>query len=275
MYATGDDQYGGMEQPRRRSFLSPTLIIALVLAAISFFKYCMHSEVNPLTGEKQFISMTKEQEVQLGLHSAPQMAQEFGGLSQDAQASALVKQIGQKVVESSSAKGQGYTFDFHLLADQQTVNAFALPGGQVFITEGLLGRLQTEDQLAGVLGHEVGHVVARHSADRMAKEELTQGLTSAAVVATGDYNTAQMAQVIGNMINMKYGREQELQSDDLGVRFMMESGYKPEELIGVMEILKQATGGQRQPEFSSTHPDPENRKEQIKAAIEKYRNQQQ
>ncbi|GAB1397234.1 hypothetical protein MASR1M65_20130 [Saprospiraceae bacterium] len=91
------------------------------------------------------------------------------------------------------------------------------------------------------------------------------------MVATGSQSTAQMAQMIGNMINMKYGRGQELQSDDLGVRFMLEAGYEPEGLLGVMKILEQSSGGQRVPEFQSTHPSPENRMGRIKEAMQKYR----
>lgn len=210
----------------------------------------------------------------MGLQSMPQMAQEFGGFSQNKEATDLVQRVGARIVASSTAKETPYQYKFHLLADRQTINAFALPGGQVFITEALLGRLETEDQLAGVLGHEVGHVVARHSAERLAQMELAQGLTGAITMATYDPsnpNSGYLANMIANMVTMKYGRDQELQSDDLGVRFMMESGYNPEDLIGVMEILKQASGPNRTPEFQSTHPDPENRAQKIKEAIEKYR----
>ncbi|MFT4663122.1 MAG: putative Zn-dependent protease [Polaribacter sp.] len=101
---------------------------------------------------------------------------------------------------------------------------------------------------------------------------MTKDLTGAAVIATGDYNTAQAAAMISNLVSMKFGRDQELQSDDLGVRFMIEAAYDPREMIGVMKILKAAAeDGKRQPEFFSTHPDPENRQEKILESIEKYR----
>jgi predicted Zn-dependent protease len=224
--------------------------------------------------------MSPEQEIAMGLESAPQMAREMGGLSRNQQATAIVKQIGQKIVQTSAASRTPYKYDFHLLADPQTVNAFALPGGQVFITEGLLFRLTedgktlSEDMLAGVLGHEVGHVVARHSAERLAQMELAQGLTGAVTMATYDPsnpNSGYIAQSVANMLQLKYGRDQELQSDYLGVRFMLEAGYEPEYLVQVMEILKQSSGPNRTPEFQSTHPDPENRKEAILAAIQEWR----
>lgn len=254
----------------RRRNVGGGLIVAILLAGFYVCKYYSNSDFNEITGEKQHVSITEEQEIALGLQSAPQMMQQFGGIHQDQQAQQTVRTVGRRIIDNSDARETPYQYEFHLLADEQVINAFALPGGQVFITAALYSKLQNEDQLAGVLGHEVGHVVARHGAERIAKMELTQGLTGAAVVATGDYSTAQAAQVIGNLVNMSYGRDQELQSDDLGVRFMVQSGYDPNALLGVMDILEQASGGQRQPEFLSTHPSPVNRRERIREAIEKY-----
>ncbi len=245
------------------------LIIGLVIALFSVIKYFSSSSVNEITGEKQHISLTAEQEIQLGLQSAPQMAQEMGGLANNPQAQALVKKVGQRVVASSAAAKSPYKYDFHLLADPETINAFALPGGQIFITVGLLKLLRTEGELAGVLGHEVGHVVARHSAEHMAKAGLTQGLTSAAVIAADPTGQAGgMAQMISSAINMKYGRNDELEADALGVRLGGEAGYDPRGMLGVMEILDKATSGRgRPPEMFSSHPNPENRAEKIKELI--------
>jgi len=173
-------------------------------------------------------------------------------------------------VKSSEAGKTSWKFDFHLLADPRTVNAFALPGGQVFITAALFNRFDSEGELAGVLGHEIGHVVARHSAQRMAKQQLTQGLTGAVLVAAGGGGSeAQIAAMVGQMINMKYGREDELQSDTLGVLFMSEAGYDPRSLIKVMQILEDASGGEAPPEWMSTHPSHGNRVATIQAAIDK------
>lgn len=128
--------------------------------------------------------------------------------------------------------------------------------------------------MAGVLGHEIGHVVARHSAEHIAKAQLTEGLTGAAVIATYDpdnpasANTAQVAALIGQLINLKFRRDDELESDFLGVCFMNDSGYNPEELISVMQILAQASQGNEPPEFFSTHPSPENRIQRIREAIQ-------
>jgi predicted Zn-dependent protease len=162
-----------------------------------------------------------------------------------------------------------YKYEFHLLNDPNTINAFALPGGQIFITYALFSKLENEDQLAGVLGHEIGHVLGRHSAERIAESEYWQGLVTAGSVG------ADMGGLVGGIGQNKLltnGREDELESDDLGVKFMIKSGYNPREMIGVMQILKAAAGPNRVPEFKSTHPDPENRIEHIEASIEKYQN---
>jgi predicted Zn-dependent protease len=274
-----DEGYYGQGQEQQQgggSLLSSrfklTLIIGAVMAAFSLLKYYSNSQINPITGETQRVSLTAEEEVSLGLNSMPQMVQQHGGLHPDQRGQQYVKEVGKKLITNTTANQSQYPYEFHLLADDQVVNAFALPGGQVFITAALLNRLKSKDQLAGVLGHEVGHVIHRHGAERIAKMELTQGLTGAAVIAAGDYQSSQFAQMVGNLINMKYGRDQELESDDFGVRLMIEAGYDPKALVGVMDILEEASGGgQRQPEFQSSHPSPENRRQKILESVEKYR----
>jgi predicted Zn-dependent protease len=251
------------------------LIIAALIAAFSLITYFSSRQDNPVTGETQYVDITAEQEVALGLQAAPEMAEQFGGLDPDQNAQALVDEIGFGIVENSPAGRSPYEFDFHLLGDEQTINAFALPGGQVFITRALYNRLQTEGELAGVLGHEIGHVVGRHGAEHIAKAKLTEGLTGAAVLATYDpdnpssMRTAAVAAMIGQLVNLRYGRQDELESDFLGVCFMNDAGYDPNELIRVMQVLAEASQGQSPPEFFSTHPNPENRMQRIQEAIQR------
>src|SRR5688572_14172954 len=261
--------------PRRRGGAGwGRLIIAGVVALVSLMSYFGSRQDNPVTGETQYIGITVEQEIALGLQAAPQMAEEFGGLDPSQQDQAVLDQIGNTLVQNSVAARTPYEYEFHLLEDDQTINAFALPGGQIFITRALYNKLQTEGELAGVLGHEIAHVVARHSAEHIAKAELTQGLTGAAVLATYDpnnpasANTAQVAMLIGQLINLKFGRDDELESDFLGVCFMNDAGYNPEDLIRVMQVLAEASQGNAPPEFFSTHPNPERRIERIQEAIQ-------
>lgn len=261
----------GRRGHRRRSGMGGwggRLAIAAILAGIALFTYYRSSSVNPVTGRTQHISLTVQDEIALGLQAAPEMARQFGGEHPDQEAQNLVDHIGAKLAGQIPTASETYPFYFYVLADRQTVNAFALPGGQVFITAALLDRLETEGQLAGVLGHEIGHVVARHSAEQMAKAQLAQGLAGAAGVAAGDLTSAQVAQMVGQFINMRHSREHELESDRLAVRYMAQAGYDPRSMVRVMEILAEASGGGgRQPEFASTHPSPENRIERINAAI--------
>lgn len=249
------------------------IVIALIMAAVSGILYLTNTQVNSVTGEKQRVALSPAEEVALGLQTAPQMAAQFGGLHPDPQVQAYVKQVGRQVVQASGAKQTPYEFDFHVLRDSETVNAFALPGGQIFITAELLSRLENEAQLAGVLGHEVGHVLGRHAAEHLAKARLTQGLVGAASVAgssdpSGGQAAAMIANMVGQMVTMRFGRQDELESDKLGVRFMADAGYNPRALIRVMEILAQSRGGDSsQPEFLSTHPDPGNRTQRIEQEI--------
>jgi predicted Zn-dependent protease len=249
------------------------LVIALLIVIISLVGYVGARQINPVTKETQHISMTVEQEIGLGRQAAPEMAAQYGGLSANQEAQATVQRIGSAIVTASDAGKSPYPFEFHVLADQQTVNAFALPGGQIFVTEGLLRLLQSEGELAGVLSHEIFHVVGRHSAEQAARIQLTEELTGAAVLATYDPNnpqsagSAQVAQLIGQMVNMRYGRGDELEADKNGVRYMAQAGYDPRAMISVMQKLEQAGGGAQPPEFFSTHPSPDHRIEQIQQAI--------
>lgn len=255
-----------------RSFSGGRILIALVIVVFSLISYFGSKSFNPVTQEDQYVAITPQQEIALGLQAAPQMIQEFGGLDASQEAQTYLDAICLQLIENSDARDTGWEFECHLLADNQTINAFALPGGPLFITAALYNELETEGQLAGVMAHEIGHVVARHSAQQMAQMQLTQGLTGAFVVAAYDPEnpnsqySAQMAMLVGQLVNMKFGRDDELQSDRLGVRFMGQAGYDPRGLIAVMQVLAEASQG-GPPEFFSTHPNPDNRIERIEEAI--------
>lgn len=255
---------------RRGSNLKIRLLFGVAIVLFAFLRKCSQQEVNPYTDRKQTINMTTEQEIAIGLQSAPRMAQQHGGLYPDQKAQDLVDRVGYKLVQSSIGRKTPYKYEFHLLRDPETINAFALPGGQIFITYALYSKLENEDQLAGVLGHEIGHVLGKHSAERIAESSFWKTITMGASVGA---DMGGVANQIANSTLLKNGRGDELESDELGVRFMIDAGYRPEAMIGVMEILKAASGGRRVPEHKSSHPDPENRIEHIKKAIKKYRKQ--
>ena len=249
------------------------LVIGAIFAVFGMFNYFTNVSENPITGEKQRVQLTPQQEIIIGQQSAPKMAAQHGNLYPDPALQDYIDQVGNRVVQSSAAKSSPYPFNFHLLRDPQTVNAFALPGGQVFITAALLSRLNSEAQLAGVLGHEVGHVIGRHGAEHLAKQQLGSALVNAVGIAASDNpnsgrQAAILAQAVNQMVNLKYGREDELESDRLGFQFMTAAGYNPVGIVELMKILDSARGGAGgQPEFMSTHPNPGNRIGQLNSII--------
>lgn len=250
------------------------LIIGLIVALVSIIGYYGHRALNPMTGETQHVSLKPDEEIALGLRAAPQMEAQYGGVSGDAVRAAHVQEVGPRIVSRSEAKDTPYRYQFHLLADAKTVNAFALPGGQVFMTEALATKLHTPGQYAGVLGHEIGHVVARHSAEHLAKAQLTQGLGGAAVIASYDprnpnrsAETQAVAAAVMQLVNLRFSRQDESEADRLGVHLMSEAGYDPRSMIDVMKVLESVSQS-RPIEFFSTHPNPEHRITQIQAAIQ-------
>jgi len=251
----------------RRGNWKIRIFIGLAIVAFAFVQRCSNKEKNPYTGRVQNINMTAEQEIAIGLQSTPQIAQQYGGLYPDERMQSFVDAVGNKLVQNSIARETPYKYEFHLLADDKTINAFALPGGQIFITYALFSQLN-EAQLAGVLGHEIGHVIGRHSAERIAESNFWKTVSMGAEVGADAGN---IVGSIGQNTLLTNGRSDELESDDLGVLFMIRSHYQPSEMIRVMEILKDAAGPNRVPEFQNTHPDPDNRIEKIKESIRKYK----
>ena len=269
---------GGYRQSRPRGMgggFKLRLIIAVGMVLFALFSFYSMGQVNPVTGQKQRVAINEAQEIRMGLAAVEEMAAQHGGLHPDQQAQDHVDQVGLRLLlglddwlaELNRINPYRDSFEFHLLADPRTINAFALPGGQVFVTAALYSKLQTEGQLAGVLGHEIGHVLSRHGAQRMAKQQLTQGLAGAVGIAGGNMESARMAQAIGQMVNMKYGRQDELESDVWGVRLAAKAGYDPRAMMGVMDILDEASAGGGPPEMMSTHPKPANRKAYIKKIL--------
>lgn len=248
------------------------ILIGLFFGLFGLLSYCSTTVENPITGEQQRVQLTPEEEVALGLQTRGQMAREFGGLYPNEDLQQYIDRVGQRIVQQSAASESEYPFEFHLLYDPETVNAFALPGGQVFITAGLLKRMNSEAQLAGVLAHEISHVIARHAAEHLAKQQLGSSLVTAVGIATSDEygsgrQNAAIARVVNELIGLRYGRQDELESDRLGVRFMSEAGYDPRSMVEVMQILESARSGGTPPEFLSTHPNPGNRIERLQEAI--------
>lgn len=248
------------------------LLLGLLFAAFGLFNYCSSVSQNPITDEQQRVALAPQQEIALGRQGRQDVVQQIGGLYRSQTLQDYLDQVGQQVVRQSEASQAPYPFEFHLLDAPNTVNALALPGGQIFITTGLLSQMDSEAQLAGVLGHEVGHVVARHGSEYLARQQLGVMLVNAIGIAAsedaqGAQQAAAIAQAVNQLINLKYSREDELESDRLGLQFMTEAGYDPQGLVELMQILEEAQAGGSPPDFLSTHPSPDNRIARIETHI--------
>ncbi len=213
--------------------------------------------VNPAIGERQFMLVSESDEIEMG-RDADQQVTDAYGLYGSEELQAFVRGIGEDLAGRSERPQLPWSFR---VLDDPIVNAFALPGGFIFITRGILASLNSEAELAGVLGHEIGHVTARHSASQLSRRQLQQfGLGVGAAVSSDLASAAGVLSAGLQVLNLRYGRGDESQSDELGVRYMSRAAYDPNALVGVFQTLALAAGGGgRLPEWQSTHPSPENR----------------
>jgi predicted Zn-dependent protease len=261
---------------RRRSrgdFGQGRVVAAFLLALVVIAGYSGTRSYDPETEEVQPARITPDQEVALGLQAAPVMARQYGGLLQDPKTQVLVDRLCHTLVTRTTVRDTPYDYDCHVLADRVTIDAFALPGGQVFLTAGLLDKLRTEGQLAAVLVHEIGHVVDRDGAEHMARQRLGEGLTGAAVLAAYDGNNPAsrsnvgVGLLIGQLINLRFDPQDEVEADRLAVRLLAEAGYDPRALIEVARTLEENVRFGPPPEFLRTHPDPPDRIGNLETAI--------
>lgn len=253
-------------------------LLALTLSA------CGTTNVNYVTGEEQRGAYTWAQEVQLGTEADQQIQAQFG-LYDDPQLTAYVERIAEEVLETSAytdpntpAEVRNTPFYFRIL-DSPVVNAFALPGGYVYVTRGLLAYLENEAQLAVVLGHEIGHVLGRHSSEQAARAQLSQlGLLGAAVIG-GVVGGGRVAEGIINyggtglqLLNLSYGRDAEREADRAGVAYAEFAGYDATEAARFFVALQRlgASSGQSIPNFLSTHPNPGERAATIPELAAQY-----
>jgi predicted Zn-dependent protease len=222
---------------------------------------------NPATGQKEFSLVSESQEIAMGKEAADAVPREMG-VYQDTAVQAYVSRIGMKLAGGSERPQLPWRFQ---VVDDPAVNAFALPGGFIFVTRGIMTDLESEAELATVMGHEVGHVTARHSAQQITREQLAQmGLAVGSMVSTTFANLAGAAQAGLQLLFLKYSRGNESQADELGYRYALKQNYDVRAMRGVFETLDgvtKAAGGARVPEWQSTHPAPPNRIQAVDARI--------
>ncbi|KAA0214684.1 MAG: M48 family peptidase [Leptolyngbya sp. PLA3] len=225
---------------------------------------------NPTTGRSQFNLLSRDEEIAIGEEAKGQLTAEYGGAVPDAQTQAYVREVGSKLAAQTEGDAPSLPWEFTLL-DSEVVNAFALPGGKTFISRGLAEKFDSEAELAFVMGHEVGHVTARHQNEQISRQIaaaiVVAGVGIAANEADSEVVKAGVPVVVGagtGLYLLRFGRGQELEADELGMRYMTKVGYDPEAARDAMNVLKELSeNGERPPELLSTHPYPENRLDQI------------
>lgn len=263
--------------------------VRALLAAIALALAGCATTQNPVTGQREVSSMSESQEVAMGREADQQVRAEYGVYNHPA-LQAYVNDIGQRIAKLSHRANLEWHFT---VVDSPEINAFALPGGYVYVTRGIMAYLENEAELAGVLGHEIGHVTARHGVQRQTRQQVAGvGIIAAQVlgeVLGRKYGVGNMGDVAGRVagtvaqgVVLSYGREQELQADELGAEYLSRIGLDPRSMIRVIGVLKAqqqfaednaARSGkppQRMPTWLSSHPSNELRLQQIREIAAKY-----
>ena len=241
-------------------------LFPLVLSMLMLFVACA---VNPVTGRKQLMFMSEEQEIALGKQSDPSIVAMFG-LFEDAKIQKFITEKGMEMAKVSHRPHLPYEFK---ILDSPVVNAFAVPGGFIYFTRGILAHFNNEAEFAGVLGHEIGHVTARHSASQQTKATVAQILLIGGLVVSPAFrNFANEAQQGLQLLFLKYSRDNESQSDELGVEYSTKIGYDAHEMANFFNTLSQmreGTESESLPTFLSTHPDPGDRSNKVSKMADK------
>ncbi|MEO4047129.1 M48 family metalloprotease [Pseudomonas sp. CAU 1711] len=245
----------------------------LLLLALAQLAGCA---LNPATGKTDFVMMSEQQEIDLGRRYAQEIASQYPRYADD-KLQAYVQRVGERVARNSHRSGLGYTFT---IIDSPDINAFAIPGGHIYIHRGLMAYLGSEAELAAVLGHEVGHVTARHSVRQQSQSTAWNILGQAVAIGTGVGAAGDLANVLGGAFVRGYGRDMELEADGFGAQYLARSGYDPQAMIEVVKVLKNqedfardealAKGQEVAPTgyhgLFDTHPDSDTRLRQVVAA---------
>lgn len=239
------------------------LVFALFLASCSR---------NPVTGKREIMLVSESQEQAMGLESDPAIIANYG-LYDDQKMQDFINQKGKMMGKISHRPDIEYKFR---ILDSPVVNAFAVPGGYVYFTRGIMAHFNSEAEFAGVLGHEIGHITARHSASQLSKQQLLSvGMIAGMIVKPEFAKFSDMAQQGLGLLFLKFGRDDESQSDMLGVDYSSQIGYDSHEMADFFEVLGrlQAQSGQSIPDFMSTHPNPVNRYAKVHQMSDEWQTQ--
>ena len=222
---------------------------------------------NPVTGKRQLALISEAQEIEMGREADKDVVASIG-LFPDESMQRYIQDLGTRIASTTERPNLPWTFR---VVDDASVNAFAIPGGFIYVTRGIMTHLNSEAELAAILGHEIGHVTARHSVSQMSKQQLAQVGFAAGMIFSPEFaQYGNLAQVAMGLMFMKFSRSDESQSDALGMKYMMAGGYDPRTLVdvfGMLDALSQQSSAGRLPQWMSTHPDPENRQAWATTAV--------
>lgn len=248
------------------SLIVPTL--ASMLVSMLAFAGC---KTNPSTGRSQFIIVSPESTAQMGIEAKPQMIAEYGGEVKSKELREYVNTVGRRLSKHVEKEFADVPWEFITL-DSDVINAFALPAGKVFMSRGLLEQLDNEAALAGVLGHEIGHVTGRHIDERISQSTVVQGAAGVGGAVVGGQGA--WAEIIPLVIGgagqgylLKFNRDQESEADRQGLKYMTRAYYDPMGMADVMKVLIAASEGNDQWEMLATHPNPERRLAEVMELI--------
>lgn len=222
---------------------------------------------NPVTGERELVLVSEAQEIQMGTAADQQVAQSMGYYP-DTELRSYVSEIGLRMARESERPQLPWKIE---VVDSPVVNAFALPGGYVYLTRGILAYMNSEAAMVGILGHEIGHVTARHSVQQISRAQLAGiGLGVGSIVVPEVRPFGDLLQTSVGLLFLKFGRDDERESDTLGVRYSLEQGYDPREMAVFFQVLDRMgeRSGSSVPGWLSTHPQPEDREQRILAMVE-------
>ncbi|MBA2499312.1 MAG: M48 family metalloprotease [Chitinophagaceae bacterium] len=247
--------------------------IVLFIGLTSSFILLDSCATNPVTGKKQVVLMSEEQEIAMGKNADPQIVAQFG-LYENAALQSFITTKGKQMAAISHRPGLNYEFK---ILDSEVLNAFAVPGGYVYFTRGIMAHFNNEAEFAGVLGHEIGHIAARHSVEQQRNAMLGQlGIIAGVIISPEFGQFAEAASQGLGLLLLKFGRDAEIESDRLGVEYSSKIGYDATEMAGFFNTLErqsQAAGSQELPDFLSTHPNPGDRNATVAKLATKWKKQ--
>lgn len=238
-------------------------LLIIILCVMTLAVLISGCQTNPVTGEKEFILVSAESEKKMGADYSKEVEKELGESVKDQQLQDYINSVGQKIAKVSHSPDYGFTYK---AIDHNSVNAFALPGGYIYITTGLLKQFNNESQLAAVLGHETAHVTARHIAQQISRDYLINIGFGVASSRAGSSAAVRVASIVAQLEGMSFTRSQERQADEVGLDYLVKAGYTPNGMIETMDVLQKQSES-RPIEFLSTHPSPENRTELLREHI--------